>query len=189
MAPDELVIAAGSAFGSGAHPSTALSLQLLQGIAQARHDITNIIDIGCGSGILSIAAAKHWPQAHIVASDIKESVPDFVKHNAALNEVQTRITALRADGLRHVTIQRHAPYDLVLCNMLAERIITWLPELAQHTQQDGLIVIAGILGEFEASCRERAMHCGLEIVTVLAQQNWRAMILRHAPEAQTDSLL
>lgn len=180
MNPPELIIAAGEAFGSGAHPSTALSLQALQGIAQGRPDITSVLDIGCGSGILSIAAAQMLPKASIIASDIHEDAPDFTMHNASVNEVAKQITAIRADGVKHALIDDNAPYDLLLCNHSPQAIATWLADFHRLTRANSLIIISGILQQFETGMHEAAHHVGLGIITTLAQEDWRAMISHHA---------
>jgi ribosomal protein L11 methyltransferase len=177
---NELIIAAGGAFGSGAHPSTALALEALQGIALAEgNPIRRILDVGAGSGILSIAAARLIPEARIIASDINPESASFIRHNAELNGVAAAITALRADGIDHPTITSHAPYDLVLCNISAEAILPMLHAFTSLTSGGGLLVLSGIQSHQGDMLAEAVRQAGLSVVTILAKGSWCAMIARH----------
>lgn len=177
----ELIIAAGAAFGSGGHPSTTLALQAIEGIALSRPDISSILDVGCGSGILSIAAAKHYPRAMILASDIHAESAEFVAHNAEINGMAGHITTLRADATDHVLIHKHAPYDLLLCNVSAEWIIAHLHALTALTHQDSLLVFSGIQRVQHHMMAEQLTGAGLALITPLAQGEWCAMIASHEP--------
>ncbi len=175
----EIIIAAGEAYGSGAHPTTALSIQALQGIVQARPDIKNVLDVGCGSGVLSIAAAKMLPHAQIIASDNNPQAPEFTMHNADVNEITKQITALRAEGLRHDIIRTHAPYDLILCNILTDIIIPILPDIKTHLAAEGLAILCGIRKQHEQSLHDALRFARLLHITTIEQTEWLAMIVRN----------
>ena len=137
--PDDVTVMLdpGLAFGTGTHPTTALCLEWLD--AHELQDQT-VIDYGCGSGILAIAAAKlgarqvwaidHDPQALTATTD-----------NAIANGVAERITTLTPEALPAMTC------DIVLANILAEPLLTLAPQIAQRLQAGGRVVLSGILVE------------------------------------------
>ncbi len=178
--PKTLTITAGAAFGSGAHPSTFLMLELLQGVATARSDIASVLDIGTGSGILSIAAARHFPGARIIASDTEAASPAFVAHNAALNGVEGRIAAFRALDTDHPQIRAGGPYDLLLCNISFEAILPMLRDFHALTHPGSLLLFSGLQLPMRDTMSEALGHSGLSTITILAHTPWYAMLVRHA---------
>ena len=178
LQPD-IIIAAGEAYGSGAHPTTALTIQALQGIVKARSDLRHILDVGCGSGVLSIAIALMLPHTQVIASDTNIKAPEFTMHNAELNQVQHRITALRADGLQHDVIRNHAPYDLIMCNILTDVIITLLSDIKSHLAYSGFAILCGIRKQHEHTINEALCYCNLIHITTIEQTGWLAMIVQN----------
>lgn len=137
------MIEAGTAFGSGGHPSTALALWLM---GQLPPDFTpqQVLDIGCGSGVLSVAAALRWG-VPVLASDIAAAAVEQTTRNAQDNSVGTLVTTVRADGCRHPEITRSAPYSLILCNMLADVHIMLARDLTALCAPQGMLLLSGIL--------------------------------------------
>ena len=177
--PHSLTIAAGSAFGSGAHPSTALMLELLQGVVASGIEIRSALDIGTGSGIVAIATAQLFPNAHIVASDAEATSPDFVVHNAQLNGVEGQITALRAMGTDHPTITANAPYDLIMCNISLEAILPMLRAFHALMHATSLLLLSGLQLPMRDTMAEALTHAGLSPITLLASAPWYATLARH----------
>jgi ribosomal protein L11 methyltransferase len=178
MLPD-IIIAAGQAYGSGAHPSTALCLQALQGVAQARPQMQRVLDVGCGSGVLAIAAAQMLPHAQVIASDTNPQAPEFTMHNAELNGVSAQITVLRAEGLRHEVITKNGPYELIFCNILAEVNIPLLPDIAKHLDAEGIAILSGIRKQYMQAMHDALQPTQLFCITTIEQKEWCAMIVRH----------
>lgn len=129
----------GLAFGTGTHPSTALCLQWL-----ALHDLLGkkVLDFGCGSGILAIAALKRGA-VHADAVDIDPQALTATVGNAQLNEVEGR---LRCASVEQFTAQAvDEAVDIVLANILAKPLMQLAPMLAQRVRAGGNIVLAGVL--------------------------------------------
>jgi ribosomal protein L11 methyltransferase len=175
----EIIIAAGEAFGSGAHLSTALSLEILAGVLQARPATRLVLDVGAGSGILSIAAALWGEDVAVVASDIHPQSTQFIRHNAELNGMEDSITPVRADGVEHALITAHAPYDVVMCNISLEAILPMLSAFASLIQPEGLLILSGIQRHQHDIICNAIVSAGLTVVTLLAREDWCAILAKH----------
>jgi ribosomal protein L11 methyltransferase len=155
----------GLAFGTGTHPTTSLCLRWLDGHVTAQSNCKCVLDFGCGSGILAIAAlllgAKH---AHCV--DIDSQALQATQDNAATNHVLQHISTSKPEDMDS-TIQ----YDLVLANILSGPLIELAPLLAQHCHADSDIVLSGILTDQADAVRDaysRFFHMG----TTETQDDW-----------------
>ncbi len=172
----------GLAFGTGQHPTTRMCLELL---GELELDGKTLLDVGCGSGILSIAAAKLG--ARVVGSDLDEWCIAATRENAAKNHVA--IDARLAADLGWV----EQPFPIVVANLMSDLLIRLAPELARVTAAGGILVISGIsaprAGEVEA-----ALH-NAGYTTTLARQmdgesraegaeswteRWAAFVLKRA---------
>src|SRR5688572_7362381 len=102
-------IEAGLAFGTGHHETTTLCLEAITLVAR-RQRPTRILDLGCGTGVLAIAAAKLW-RRHVLASDIDPVATEVARDNARMNGAGPLVRAIVADGLNSPAIRTHAPYD------------------------------------------------------------------------------
>lgn len=131
-----LLLDPGLAFGTGTHPSTALCLEWL-----ATHDVSDqhVLDFGCGSGILAIAALLLGAR-HAVAHDIDPQAIQATRDNAVTNGVSDRLTTV--DPERRV---EPFPADLVLANILARPLIELAPQLSATIRSGGALVLAGLL--------------------------------------------
>jgi ribosomal protein L11 methyltransferase len=129
----------GLAFGTGTHPSTALCLQWL-----AVHELSGkrVLDFGCGSGILAIAALKRGA-VHADAVDIDPQALIATQGNAELNGVARRLRC--ADAAQFVEQAVDEAVDIVLANILAKPLIELAPMLARRLHSGGSIVLAGLL--------------------------------------------
>src|ERR1700742_4393778 len=110
-------IEAGLAFGTGHHETTALCLGALSDLAK-RRSYRNVLDLGCGTGLLAIGAAKLWKR-RVIASDIDPVAVEVTRENARANGVSSLIAASVADGLASPALAKQAPYDLIIANILA----------------------------------------------------------------------
>ncbi len=110
-------IEAGLAFGTGHHETTALCLAALSELARRRR-YRKVLDLGCGTGLLAIGAAKLWKRP-VLASDIDPVAVAVTRENARANGAGPLVRAVTADGLTHPILAGAAPYDLVIANILA----------------------------------------------------------------------
>src|SRR5262245_47336287 len=136
-------IDAGLAFGSGEHATTQSCLFAIDRLAR-RKRFKQVLDLGCGSGVLAIAAAKCWPAA-VLAVDNDPIAVRVARTNVELNGVAARVRTELADGYGHPLVHRRRPYDLILANILADPLIDLAPALRAHLAPDGRAVLSGIL--------------------------------------------
>lgn len=177
-APGRLVLTldAGLAFGTGEHNSTRGCLNALERLGKY-HRPKRILDLGTGSGILAIAAAKllHQP---VLASDIDFRAARVANANARLNEVARLVHAIRADGWGDRRIMRAAPFDLVFANILARPLCAMAHQLAAHLAPGGRAILAGLLNtqvNWVVSAHRRA---GLRLEHRITDGAWSILTLR-----------
>jgi len=133
----ELKLDPGLAFGTGQHPTTHLCLELLAGELRGKSGVS-LLDVGCGSGILSIAAAKLG--ARVVASDLDLWCIEATQDNARLNGVGEQIEARLVADLDWVK----QPFPYVIANLMSDLLIRLSPDLARATQTGGILIVSGI---------------------------------------------
>ncbi len=130
----------GMAFGTGTHASTRLVLEELQARADQGVGATRVLDVGCGSGILSIAAVKQWPGATCVALDVDPLCVDATRENAAANRVADRIYAMATP-----VSELREEFPLVLANIQAHVLRALKAELIARTAPGGTLILSGLL--------------------------------------------
>ncbi|MBL0318068.1 MAG: 50S ribosomal protein L11 methyltransferase [Alphaproteobacteria bacterium] len=131
-------------FGAGDHPTTKGCLLALDEITHRDFTPLSMLDIGCGTGILSIAMGKLW-HGPILASDIKSTAVDATRENTSLNGLTNRISCIEADGLRHPSFKEYAPYQLVCANVLAPVLVDIAASLDTLIAPSCTIILSGIL--------------------------------------------
>lgn len=139
-----LLIDAGRAFGSGEHGSTTGCLWAIHDLART-HRFARVLDVGCGSAILAIAALTSWPTARGLATDIDPGSVAAAAANARVNGVAARLRTVVADGYDRPDLQRADRFDLVLANILAGPLMAMAPDLAHTLAPGGQAVLAGLL--------------------------------------------
>jgi ribosomal protein L11 methyltransferase len=144
------VIPASQAFGTGGHETTSGCLAMLDQMRRQGGRFENIADIGTGTGLLALGAQYLWPHAYITASDIDPVSVDVTAHNADINNVPLghglgKLALCAATGTDHALIQRRAPYDLLIANILAGPLIELAPAFAEVVQEGGTVILAGLL--------------------------------------------
>jgi ribosomal protein L11 methyltransferase len=136
-------IEAGLAFGTGHHETTALCLGVLSDLAR-RRAFVNVLDLGCGTGLLAIGAAKLWRRP-VLASDIDPVAVEVTRDNARANGVAPLVRAVTADGLTHPALAAAAPFDLVIANILAGPLTYLAPGIVKALAPGGVAVLSGLL--------------------------------------------
>ena len=136
-------IEAGMAFGTGHHETTALCLAVLSDLAK-RRAFGNVLDLGCGTGLLAIGAAKLWRKP-VLASDIDPVAIEVTDENAQSNGVAPLVRALVADGLTHPALAAKAPFDLIIANILAGPLTHMAVQISAALAPGGVLVLSGLL--------------------------------------------
>lgn len=171
-------IEAGLAFGTGHHETTALCLQALSHIARTKPPRV-ILDLGCGTGVLAIAAAKLWRQT-VIATDIDPVAIIVARGNARMNASLPLLRAGTADGLDHPLIRGAAPFDLILANILARPLTHLAPSLARAVAPGGTVVLSGLLKNQESLVLSYYRALGLTLRRAYRAGPWSALVLTRA---------
>lgn len=140
-----LQIEATVAFGTGHHGTTLGCLKAFDALFAAGLRPAKVADIGCGTAVLAMAAAKVLPDALVIASDIDEVAVDVARANAAINGLEGRLECLEAAGFAHPRLAAEAPFDLVFANILKGPLIELAPAMAAHVAPGGRVILSGLL--------------------------------------------
>jgi ribosomal protein L11 methyltransferase len=169
-----LTLDAGLAFGSGEHASTQGCLMALERLPRR---MRRVLDVGTGSGILAMGAAKLW-HVGALASDIDPWSVRVTQENAAMNGLKPRLRALLATGYDHPAITRGAPYDLIFANILARPLCAMAADLAAHLRPGGRAILAGLLGKQVRMVLAAHRRAGLVLERRISLDPWATLVLR-----------
>ncbi|MBQ8026089.1 MAG: 50S ribosomal protein L11 methyltransferase [Oscillospiraceae bacterium] len=168
----------GLIFGTGSHATTRMCLAAMEK-APARE----VLDLGCGSGILSIAALLLGAE-HAVGVDIDEKAPGVVRQNAALNGIGSdRLAVYAGDILSDIKLKAKIAekrYDLILANIVADVIIALAPAVPGYLAQDGLFICSGIIDGREDEVRAALVQAGLTPLEHKKIDNWNCFLAKGA---------
>jgi ribosomal protein L11 methyltransferase len=169
---------AGQAFGSGEHDSTRGCLLALDRLARRR--LKRVLDLGCGAGILAIAAAKCWP-ARVLAADNDPIAVAVAQGNAANNGVASRVRCLLSEGYGSAVLRRAGPFDLILANILAEPLCAMARDTARHLAPAGVAVLSGLLDRQADGVLAAHRPFGLRLREQIGEGLWVTLVLRRGP--------
>ena len=170
-----LTLDAGVAFGSGEHGSTRGCLRALEHVAHRRP--RRILDLGCGSAILAMAAAAllHRP---VLAVDIEPWSVRVAARNASINRLHQLVDCRLGNGWRTPAIRARAPYDLVFANILARPLCLMARPLAHALASGGTAILAGLLVSQVRMVLAAHRRQGLVLEAFIREGDWATMILR-----------
>lgn len=178
MMQTELRLEAGAeAFGDGTHPTTALLLEAMAGLAPGIFP-QRVLDFGCGSGILGLRAAQLWPEAMVLAADCEVSAVAATLANAEANGLADRVLAVRAASAEEAAIVARAPYGLILVNILAEPILALLHGVEAALASEGVLMLSGLMRWQEGQIHQAAQGLGLELSYRLQAGDWVALLFQ-----------
>lgn len=166
-------IEAGMAFGTGHHETTALCLAVLSDLAKKRR-FGNVLDLGCGTGLLAIGAAKLW-RRQVLASDIDPIAIEVTVENARGNGVGPLVRSVVADGLTNPVLSHSAPYDLIIANILAGPLTRLAPQIVAAMTPGGMLVLSGLLHNQEKMIL--SFYHPLRFVKGWRDGPWSALVL------------
>lgn len=172
-----LLIEASMAFGTGHHGTTLGCLRALDRLDNEGYRARNVVDIGCGTAVLAMAAACIWPDP-VLASDIDAIAIEVAEVNVAANNLQRRVRCLEATGFDHPELQRAAPFDLIFANILMGPLIELAPEIGQVTQSGGHVILSGLLVEQAPQVLVAYEHAGFTLHHREDIGDWATLTLR-----------
>ncbi|WP_100331622.1 50S ribosomal protein L11 methyltransferase [Bacillus xiapuensis] len=172
VSTDELIIELdpGMAFGTGTHPTTVMCLQALERFVKSGD---YVVDVGTGSGVLSIGAALLGAQK-VTALDLDAVAVAAAKENIRLNGVEDKVTVAQNNLLDGI----HDPADIVVANILAKVIMSFTHEVAQIVKPGGYFISSGIIGQKREEVKDAIAANGFEIEETMWMEDWVAIIAK-----------
>lgn len=165
-----ITIDPGMAFGTGTHETTRQCLLALERYWGGR----SMLDVGTGTGILAIAAAKLSPPARIVAVDIDPEACRVARENFAANGVAGRIELI----IGSIDRMRRETFEMVMANLTTSTIQRLMPDLVDRVEPGGYLVLSGILDEEESQMRRLILESALKLIECDRTGEWRTFIAR-----------
>ncbi len=172
-----LLIEAAMAFGTGHHGTTQGCLRALERMLAAGFGAGRVADIGCGTAVLAMAAAKVWPAAAVIASDNDPLAVEVAAANVAANGLQGRVECLEAAGLDHPALAALAPVDLVFANILKGPLLDLAPAIAESLAPGGRAVLSGILHDQATEVVNKYRSLGMTVLDVDEIAEWSTLTL------------
>jgi len=171
-------IEAALAFGTGHHGTTRGCLLLLDHVLKA-YQPRRVLDLGTGTGVLAIAAAKAL-HIGVLASDIDPPSVQVARENARLNRTGPLIQMIRATGFSAPQFSRRGPFDLVLANILANPLRQLATPMARHLAPSALVILSGLLNHQAPAVIAAYRARGLVPITHRHIEGWSSLLLRNA---------
>lgn len=178
--PDDkigLLIDAAMAFGTGHHGTTLGCLRAVDQLINDGFKGQNVADIGCGTAVLAMAAAKIWPNP-VIASDIDEVAVDVARANVAANGLEDRVQCVEAAGFGAEAIQTKAPFDLVFANILKGPLIGLAPDMGRNISTGGYAILSGILNPQADEVVQSYGENGFRLTLRQEIGDWTTLILQ-----------
>ncbi len=169
-----LLIEAAMAFGTGHHGTTLGCLRALDRLAETGEAIEKIADVGCGTAVLAMAAARVW-DGEIVASDIDPVAVEVAEANLAANGLTGKVKVIEAVGFDHAELR--GPFDLVLANILKGPLIELAAPMAAALRPGGTAILSGILVEQAETVAAHYSETGFNLVNREDIVDWSTLTL------------
>jgi len=178
--PFPIRVDAGLAFGTGHHGTTKGCLLAFEALTISPNWPATILDLGCGSGVLAIAAAKSLSR-NVLASDIDMDAVDVTIENARINDVADHIHAVQADG-----IPSKEKFDLIFANILAGPLMVLAPSITAALAEGGHVILAGLLDEQADKVIQCYLSCGLTLKRRSSLDGWTILTMARLHETQSE---
>ena len=178
--PDDaipLLIDAAMAFGTGHHGTTKGCLEAFDRLLEQGFAGEKVFDIGCGTAVLAMAAAKVLPHS-VLASDIDPVAIDVAKANVHSNGLDGQVECIVAAGLDADAVEKNAPYDLIFANILKGPLLALAPDIGRMIAQDGHAILSGILNEQAEEVLSIYAENGFNLVEKRIIVDWTTLTLR-----------
>lgn len=174
---EALLIEAAMAFGTGHHATTKGCLLALDRLVDDGAAPQRIVDIGCGTAVLAMAAARVFPVI-VLAGDIDPQAVDVARANVIANGLDGRVECVEAVGFDHPLIEEAAPFDLVFANILKQPLIDLVPDMARHVAHGGRAILSGILTSQADEVTEAYAAGGLTLERRDDFDDWSTLVVR-----------
>lgn len=162
------------AFGTGSHPTTAGCLRFLSDFAKSRPGRPwSVLDLGCGSGILAIAAAK-LGATRVLAVENDGMALIYARENAVRHGVADVVDFVEGDAIALMAAEADQPYDLIAANLFSDLLEVLFPRFPVHLAPDGELIVSGFLAAQAASVSSHAEAAGLPLVATMRRGKWMA---------------
>lgn len=171
-----LLIEAAMAFGTGHHGTTLGCLKALDHLIEQGFEAEKLADIGCGTAVLAMAAARVW-DGTFLASDIDEVAVDVAIANLEANGMAGAVTCVEAAGFDHPELKSSAPYDLIFANILKGPLVALAPDVTGHLRPGGYAILSGILNEQANDVVAVYEKAGNNLVRLEQIGDWTTLLL------------
>ncbi|MEV8465218.1 50S ribosomal protein L11 methyltransferase [Fluviibacterium sp. DFM31] len=174
-----LLIEAAMAFGTGHHGTTLGCLKALDRLLEQGVTCQKVADIGCGTAVLGMAAARVWPIT-VLASDIDEVAVEVAAANVASNGLEGRVLCVEAAGFDHPDLAGQAPFDLVFANILMGPLLALAPDMGGAVAAGGHAILSGILNAQADAVIEAYEDAGFALIQRDVEGDWTTLTLQRA---------
>ncbi|UWQ17568.1 50S ribosomal protein L11 methyltransferase [Jannaschia sp. M317] len=172
-----LLIEAAMAFGTGHHGTTQGCLLALETLIAEGATPARVADIGAGTAVLAMAAARVFPDAHVIASDIDEVAVEVALANLRVNGMEGAVDCVEAAGFGHAALT-DAPFDLIFANILKGPLIDMAPDMAANAAPGCHVILSGILNPQADEVVAAYEAAGLSLVRRAELGDWTTLTLR-----------
>ncbi|WP_298430061.1 50S ribosomal protein L11 methyltransferase [uncultured Jannaschia sp.] len=173
-----LLIEAAMAFGTGHHGTTKGCLLAFEALLEDGLTPGPVADIGAGTAVLAMAAAKVWPDAPVVASDIDAVAVEVAEANLEVNDMAGRVACVEAAGFDHPALA--GPFDLIFANILKGPLIELGPDMARASAPGGAAILSGILNQQAEDVVAAYGDAGFDLVRREVLGDWTTLTLRRS---------
>ena len=174
---EPLLIEASMAFGTGHHGTTKGCLLALEQLIKVGFKAKNVIDVGCGTAVLAMAAARIF-SANVIASDIDSVADSVAKMNIIANGLDQNIQCFEASGFAHEQIKTKNPFDLIFANILLAPLLGLATDISKYSLSGGYVVLSGILSEQAELVVKKYPVGGFSLSNQIEIGEWVTIIFR-----------
>ncbi len=174
------MIEAATAFGSGEHGTTSRCMLAIEHVKQSGFRPRNILDMGCGSGILAACAAKLWPDVTVEAADNDPECVVVTKRHMDSNDIPNVVTYQSEGYEAQSPVWKNAPFDFIIANILAGPLIDMAAEQSKALASGGYLILSGTLKEQAERVEAAYVAHGLTLAGEFPGDEWMTLLMRKA---------
>lgn len=173
-----ILIDAATAFGTGQHATTWGCLVALDRVARRKNRAQSVCDMGCGTAILAIAAARIWPMARLIAADVDPEAVRVSKRNVAVNGLRPRLRPIVGSAFTQRALRSAPKHDVIFANILAKPLRRLALGMQAQLAPGGCIILSGLLTHQENMVLSAYARFGLRLVSRIRVDGWSTLVIR-----------